>query len=39
MSEFSINLKLLVGALGFRIFEKLTKSLTSKQDKYFISAA
>lgn len=39
MSEFSTNLKLLVGALGFRIFEKLTKSLTSKQDKYLIDAA
>lgn len=39
MSEFSTNLKLLVGALGFRIFEKLTKSLTSKQDKYRIDAA
>lgn len=39
MSEFSTNLKLLVGALGFRIFEKLTKSLTSKQDKYLIAAA
>lgn len=39
MSEFSTNLKLLVGALGFRIFEKLTKSLTSKQDKYHIDAA
>lgn len=39
LSEFSTNLKLLVGALGFRIFEKLTKSLTSKQDKYLIDAA
>lgn len=39
MSEFSTNLKLLVGALGFRIFEKLTKSLTSKQDTYFIDSA
>lgn len=39
MSKFSTNLKLLVGALGFRIFEKLTKSLTSKQDKYLIDAA
>jgi len=39
MSEFSTNLKLLVGALGFRIFEKLTKSLTSKKDKYLIDAA
>lgn len=39
MSEFSTNLKLLVGALGFRIFEKLTKSSTSKQDIYFIDAA
>ncbi|CAD6492887.1 MAG: hypothetical protein LAKADJCE_00386 [Candidatus Argoarchaeum ethanivorans] len=39
MSGFSTNLKLLVGALGFRIFEKLTKSLTSKQDKYLIDAA
>lgn len=39
MSEFSTNLKLLVGALGFRIFEKLTKSFTSKQDKYYINAA
>jgi hypothetical protein len=39
MGEFSTNLKLLVGALGFRIFEKLTKSLTSKQDKYLIDAA
>jgi hypothetical protein len=39
MTEFSTNLILLVGALGFRIFEKLTKSLTSKQDKYLIDAA
>ena len=39
MSEFSTNLKLLVGALGFRIFEKLTKSSISKQDKYLIDAA
>lgn len=39
MSEFSTNLKLLVGALGFRIFENLTKPLTSKQDKYLIDAA
>lgn len=39
MVEFSTNLKLLVGALGFRIFEKLTKSSISKQDKYLIDAA
>ena len=39
MSELATNLKLLVGALGFRIFEKITKSTNSKQDKYFIDAA
>ena len=39
MSEFSTNLKLLAGALGLKIFEKLTKSLTSKQDKYHIDGA
>lgn len=39
MTEFSENLKLLVGTMGFKIFEKLTKSNITKQEKYFISAA
>jgi len=39
MGEFSTNLKLLVGAFGFKIFEKLTESFISTQDKYFIDSA
>ena len=39
MTEFASNLILLVGTMGFKIFEKLTKSSIPKQDKYFISAA
>lgn len=39
MTEFAENLKLLVGTMGFKIFEKLTKNIITKQDKYFITAA
>jgi hypothetical protein len=39
MTEFSQNLKLLVGTMGFKIFEKLTKDNITKQEKYFINAA
>ena len=39
MSEFAENLKLLVGTMGYKIFQKLTKSKVTKHDKYIISAA
>ncbi len=39
MTEFATNLKLLVGTMGYKIFEKLTKQATSKVDKYYVSAA
>lgn len=39
MSEFSENLQLLVGTMGFKFFQKLTKSKVTKHDKYRISAA
>jgi hypothetical protein len=39
MSEFAENLRLLVGAMGYKIFQSLTKSRGTKHDKYFISAA
>jgi hypothetical protein len=39
MSEFAENLQLLVGTMGFKFFQKLTKSKVTKHDKYIISAA
>lgn len=39
MTEFSENLQLLVGTLGYKLFEKITKSKVEKHDQYFISAA
>ena len=39
MTEFSENLQLLVGTLGYKLFEKLNKIKVSKHDQYFISAA
>lgn len=39
MSEFSENLQLLVGTMGFKFFQKLTKSKVTKHDKFSISAA
>ena len=39
MSEFAENLQLLVGTMGYKLFQKLTKSKVAKHDKYIISAA
>jgi len=39
MTEFSENLQLLVGTMGYKFFKKLTKSKVTKQEKYIISAA
>lgn len=39
MSEFSENLQLLVGTMGFKFFQKLTKARVTKSDKFMISAA
>lgn len=39
MTEFSENLQLLVGTLGYKLFEKLNKIKVSKHDQYCISAA
>lgn len=39
MSEFAENLQLLVGTMGFKFFQKLTKAKVTKHDKYVISAA
>ena len=39
MSEFGENLQLLVGTMGFKFFQKLTKSKVTKHDKFVISAA
>ncbi len=39
MSEFAENLQLLVGTMGYKLFQKLTKSKVAKHDKYMISAA
>jgi hypothetical protein len=39
MTEFAANLELLVGTMGYKFFQKLTKSKVAKQEKYLISAA
>lgn len=39
MTEFAENLKLLVGTMGYKLFEHLTKKSFTKQEQYFISAA
>ena len=39
MNEFGEHLRLLVGTIGYKLFEKLTKTTTPKQDRYHISAA
>lgn len=39
MTEFAEHLCLLVGTMGYKLFEKLTKATISKQDRYIISAA
>ena len=39
MTEFSHNLQLLVGTMGYKFFQKLTKSKVTKKEKYKISAA
>jgi len=39
MTEFAANLQLLVGTMGYKFFQKLTKSRVAKQEKYIISAA
>ena len=39
MTEFAANLKLLVGTMGYKFFQNLTKSKVAKQEKYLISAA
>jgi hypothetical protein len=38
MTEFATNLQLLVGTMGYKFFQKLTKSKVTKQEKYIISA-
>ncbi len=39
MTEFSGNLQLLTGTLGYKLFEKINKVKVAKHDQYFISAA
>lgn len=39
MSEFAENLQLLVGTMGYKLFEHLTKKSIPKQERYFIAAA
>jgi hypothetical protein len=39
MTEFAENLQLLVGTMGYKLFEHLTKKAVPKQEQYFISAA
>jgi hypothetical protein len=39
MNEFAQNLTLLVGTMGYKVLEKLTKRSVSKQDRYYIKAA
>ena len=39
MTEFAANLQLLVGTMGYKFFQRLTKSRVAKQEKYIISAA
>lgn len=38
MTEFAENLQLLVGTMGYKLFQKLTKSKVTRHDKYMISA-
>jgi len=39
MAEFAQNLQLLVGTMGYKLFEHLKKRAIPKQERYFISAA
>lgn len=39
MTEFAENLKLLVGTMGYKLFEHLTKKSVTREEQYFISAA
>ena len=39
MTEFSEHLRLLVGTMGYKLFEKLTKVAVPKHERYYISAA
>ncbi|MCG8607830.1 GIY-YIG nuclease family protein [bacterium] len=39
MTDFADNLKLLVGTMGYKLFEHLTKKAVPKQEQYFIAAA
>ena len=39
MTEFADNLQLLIGTMGYKIFEHLTKKTVPRQEHYFISAA
>ena len=39
MTEFFENLQLLVGALGYKLFEPLVSPTTSKAEEYLIAAA
>jgi hypothetical protein len=38
MTEFAENLQLLVGTMGYKLFEPLTKRTIPKQEQYFITA-
>jgi hypothetical protein len=39
MAEFAQNLQLLVGTMGYKLFEQLKKRAIPKHERYFISAA
>jgi hypothetical protein len=39
MTEFADNLQLLVGTMGYKLFEHLTKRAVPKQEQYFITSA
>lgn len=39
MNEFAQNLTLLVGTMGYKVLEKLTKRNVARQDQYYIKAA
>lgn len=39
MTEFAENLIILVGTMGYKIFEKLIKRRVAKQDRFYIKAA
>jgi hypothetical protein len=39
MNEFAQNLTLLVGTIGYKMLEKLTKPSGSRQDRYYIKTA